>query len=223
MIKRCNPSLESFEQQLSELQAFMASDAEGLTTEEQVELYELSDKVKSVWIKENAVFALTRISETIEKISNYKEFLEKEIKEFKLKSKEIDMAAAAANPSPFSVDSVDSGEVLPTATKTPDIYEEGAGLSLCEDPNNYFAEVTAALEKSQELLDAQIPSSPALHSDKQEIGKKRALTFPVPDEGIKQTRLVDSFDGCISATKSDETDEPEVSNHLILYISIFSF
>ena len=83
MTKRCSPSLESFEQKLTELQTFMASDTEGLTAEEQAELHELSDKVKSVWIKENAIFALTRISETIEKISNYKDYLEKGVAEFK--------------------------------------------------------------------------------------------------------------------------------------------
>ena len=211
MIKRCNPSLKDFEQKLSELQAFMSSDLEGLTAAEQVELNDLSDKVKSVWIKENAVFALTRISETTEKISNYKEYLEKGIMEYKLKSKEVDVTANIST-SPLSVDSVDSGEVLPNTTKTPDVYEEGAGLSLCEDPNHYFTEVEAVLEKSQELLDAQIPPTPVLHPDKQGTGKKRAYTYPQYGGDTKQTRLGDSFDGglaCFSA-KSDETDEPEV-------------
>ena len=210
MIKRCNPSLKDFEQKLSELQAFMASDSEGLTAKEQVELNDLSDKVKSVWIKENAVFALTRISETVEKLSNYKEYLEKGIMELKLKSKEVDVTANV-NISPLSEDSVDSGEVLLRTTKTPDVYEEGAGLSLCEDPNHYFTEVEAVLEKSQELLDAQVPSTPVIHPDKQETGKKRAFTYPQYGGGdTKQTRLTDSFDGglttCFSA-KPDDTDE----------------
>lgn len=210
MIKRCNPNLKDFEQKLSELQAFLASDSEGLTAVELVELNDLSDKVKSVWIKENAIFALTRISETTEKISNYKEYLEKGITEYKLKSKEVNTTADAST-SPLSVDSVDSGEVLPMTTKTPDVYEEGAGLSLCEDPNHYFTEVEAVLEKSQELLDAQVPSTPVLH--KQETGKKRAYTYPQYTGDTKQTRTRDSFDGGLSAcfsARSDETDEPEV-------------
>lgn len=208
MIKKCNPSLQNFEQKLSELQAFMSNSSEGLTHHEQVELHELSDKVKSVWIRENAVFALTRISETTEKISNYKEYLEKGIMELKLKSKEVD--AAGTSTSPLSEDSVDSGEVLPTATRTPDVYEEGAGLTLCEDPDSYFAGLEATLEKSLEVLDAQVPSAPVLHPHKQESGKRRALTYPQPDDSSKQGRWRDSFDGGLSA-KSDETDIPEVS------------
>ena len=209
MIKKCNPSLQNYEQKLSELQAFMASDTGALTTDEQVELNQLSDKVKSVWIKENAVFALTRITETIEKITDYKEYLEKGITEFKLKSKVADNTVST---SPLSEDSVDSGNVLPTTTRTPDIYEEGAGLSLCEDPDNYFTEVEAALEKSQELLNAERPSAPVLHLESQEIGKKRAYTYPQPDGNNKQTRLGDSCDTgllCIPP-RSDDTDVPEV-------------
>ena len=213
MIKKCNPNLKDFEQKLSELQAFIASDSEGLTAAELVELNDLSDKVKSVWIKENAIFALTRISETTEKISNYKEYLEKGITEYKLKSKEVDVTADVST-SPLSVDSVDSGEVRPTITKTPDVYEEGAGLSLCEDPDHYFTEVEAVLEKSQELLDAQVPPTPVLHPDKQDTGKKRAYTYPQYTGDTKQTRMADNFDGGLSAcfsARSDETDEPEVS------------
>lgn len=206
MIKKCNPSLQNFEQKLSDL---VTCDSEGLTADEQVELHELSDKVKSVWIKENAVFALTRISETTEKISNYKEYLEKGIAEFKLKSKEVD-ATANATTSPLSEDSVDSGDVLPITTKTPDIYEEGAGLSLCEDPNSYFTEVEATLEKSLELLDAEVPSAPVLHPDKPETGKKRAYTYPQSEGGNKQTRWGDSFDCGLSCPVSDDIDVPEV-------------
>lgn len=208
MIKKCNPSLQTFEQNLSELQAFLTGDPVGLTADEQVELLELSDKVKSVWNKENAIFALTRISETTEKISNYREYLEKGIAEFKLKSKEVDTTANTSM-SPLSEDSVDSGEVLPTVAKTPDLYKEGAGLSLCEDPNIYFTEVEAVLEKSQKLLDAEVPSAPVLHTDKQEIGKKRAYTYPQPADGNKQTRLGDSFDGGLFSTRSGDTDVPE--------------
>ena len=210
MIKKCNPSLQTFEQNLSELQAFLTGDPVGLTADEQVELLELSDKVKSVWNKENAIFALTRISETTEKISNYREYLEKGIAEFKLKSKEVDTTANTSM-SPLSEDSVDSGEVLPTVAKTPDLYKEGAGLSLCEDPNIYFTEVEAVLEKSQKLLDAEVPSAPVLHTDKQEIGKKRAYTYPQPADGNKQTRLGDSFDGGLFSARSDDTDVPEVA------------
>ena len=225
MIKRCNPSLKDFEQKLSELQAFLASDSEGLTAAELVELNDLSDKVKSMWIKENAIFALTRISETTEKISDYKEYLEKGITEYKLKSKEVDVTPDVT--SPLSVDSVDSGEVLPTTTRTPDVYEEGAGLSLCEDPNHYFTEVEAVLEKSQELLDAQVPSTPVLHPDTQETGKKRAYTYPQYTGDTKQTRAADSFDGGLSAcfsARSDETDEPEVSitSHCVGYYAILT-
>ena len=210
MIRKCTPNLKDFEEKLTELQTFVASDS-GLTAEEQAELNDLSDKVKSVWIKENAIFALTRITETVEKISNYKDYLEKGITECKLKSKEIDPAANVST-SPLSEDSVDSGEVtLPTTTKSPDVYEEGAGLSLCEDPNNYFTEVEAVLEKSQELLDAQVPSTPVINPDQQETGKKRAYTYP--QDGTKQTKMADSFDGGLSSCftgKPDETDVPEV-------------
>ena len=213
IITKCSSNLEDFEQKLSELQAFMSSDSEGLTANEQVELNDLSEKVKSVWIRENAVFALTRISETIEKISNYKEYLEKGVMEFKLKSKEVDKAATMST-SPLSEDSVDSG---PTTSKTPDVYEQGAGLSLCEDPNNYLTEMEAVLEKSLELLDAQVPSSPVLQSDKQETGKKRAFTYPQQyDGGTKQTRIADSFDGGLTSCFSAKPDETDVSEVLII-------
>ena len=215
VIKKCNPSLQNFERKLSELQAFMDSNTETITTDEQVELNQLLDNVKSVWIKENAVFALTRVTETIEKITDYKEYLEKGIAEFKLKSKLIDNTTSI---SPLSEDSVDSGDVLPTTTKTPDIYEEGAGLSLCEDPVNYFTEMEAVIEKSQELLDAEQPSAPVLHPEKQESGKKRAYTYPQPEDGKKQTRLGDSFDGCIP--RSDDTDVPEVA--IVIKAMLFS-
>ena len=203
----CNPNLESFQQKLSELQAFITNDAEGLTADEQAELHELSDEVKSVWIKENAVFALTRITETAEKISDYKEYLEKGIEEYKLKSKKVDAdAAASASTSPLSEDSVDSGDILPSTSKSPNVYEKGAGLSLFQDPNNYLAEVEAALEKSQDILDAQVPSSPVLQPE--------AYTYPQPENVTKQTRMLDSFDGGLStwySTRSDEADLPEVS------------
>ena len=218
MIKKCNPSLQNYEQKLTELQSFMASDTGALTADEQVELNQLSDKVKSVWIKENAVFALTRIMETTEKISDYKEHLEKGIAEFKVKSKVADTNTVST--SPLSEDSVDSGDVLPTTTRTPDIYEEGAGLSLCEDPDNYFTEVEAVLEKSQELLNAEQPSAPVLHPEKQEAGKKRAYTYPQPENGNKLTRLRDSCDTgllCIPP-RSDDTDVPEVVIIIIVAI-----
>ena len=216
MIKKCGSNLEDFEQKLSELQAFMSSESECLTAEEQVELNDLSDKVKSVWIRENAVFALTRISETIEKIFNYKEYLEKGILEFKLNSKEVDKAATMST-SPLSEDSVDSGEILPTTSKTPDFNEQGAGLSLCEDPNNYFTEMEAVLEKSLELLDAQVPPTPVLQPDNLETGKKRAYTYPQHyDSGTKQTRVTDSFDGGLTSCFSAKPDETDVSEVLLI-------
>ena len=117
---------------------------------------------------------------------------------------------------------MDSGEILPS-NKSPNVYEEGVGLSLCEDPNNYLAEVEAVIEKSLELLDAQVPTPPALLPDKQDIGKKRAYTYPQSEDGIKQSRIVDSFDGVPCTIMHDEVDVPEVALFISFYISLLSF
>ena len=221
--------MESFEQKLSELESLLSDDEEALTAKEQTELQELVENVQSVWIKENAIFALNRILETVEKITTYKEALEKGIAEFKLKSKQ-----KSADGSPSTEDSVDSGEALPVSRRrTPDLYDEGAGLLLCEDPHEPLAEVEAALNKSLEVLDAQVPTAPVLQDSEEEYsltGRKRVYTFPEPEsDGKKHTklgRMAESFDGgfysFFSSSKNDEADVPEVAqSSLMLLVCIF--
>ena len=203
----------------------LSNDEEALTAKEQAELQELVENVQSVWIKENAIFALNRILETVENIANYKEALEKGIAEFKLKSKE--KSADDGNSSPLTEDSVDSGEALPVSRRTPDLYDEGAGLLLCEDPHEPLAEVEAALTKSLDVLDAQVPPAPVLQDSEEEnslVRRKRGYTSPEPEsDGKKHTRLgrmAESFDGGLysffSSSKYDEADVSEVGLSLLM-------
>lgn len=205
----------------------MSNDEEALTAKEQAELQELVENVQSVWIKENAIFALNRILETVENIANYKEALEKGIAEFKLKSKE--KSADDGNSSPLTEDSVDSGEALPVSRRTPDLYDEGAGLLLCEDPHEPLAEVEAALTKSLDVLDAQVPPVPVLQDSEEEyslVRRKRGYASPEPEsDGKKHTRLgrmAESFDGgfysFFSSSKYDEADVSEVGQSLLMVL-----
>lgn len=204
-----------------------SNSTEALTIEEQTELQDLVENVASVWIKENAIFALNRILETTEKIMQYKEALEKGIAEFKLKSKEK-LANDKGNSSPLTEDSVDSGEALPVLRRTPDLDDDGAGLLLCEDPHEPLAEVEAALNKSLVVLDAQVPTAPVLE-DYSLAGRKRGYTFPEAEsDGKKLTklgRLGESFDGgfpFFSSSKYDEADVPEVGRpFVILLVCVF--
>jgi len=228
ILEYCKPNLDSFEKKLSELESLLSNDEEALTAKEQTELQELVENVQSVWIKENAIFALNRILETVENIKNYREALEKGIAEFKLKSKE--KLADDGNSSPSTTeDSVDSGEALPVSRRTPDLYDEGAGLLLCEDPHEPLVEVEAALNKSLDVLDTQVPKAPVLQDSEEEhnLGRrKRGYTSLEPEsDGKKHTklgRMVESFDGgfysLFSSSKDDEADVPEVGQSSLVIL-----